>query len=59
MWWADAARAAVVRLGSLPGIRQLLEAKWRTRRSTAQGHAAADKAERLIRDYRDQDRARS
>lgn len=59
MWWADAARAFLGRAGSLPGIRQLLEAKWRTTRSTTEGHEAADKAERLIDQYRRQDRAGS
>lgn len=57
MWLANMARAIRVRVATVPGIRQLLEARWRTKRATAKGHEAADRAERLIDQYREQDRA--
>jgi len=52
MWWAIAVRSVLGRVERLPGVRQLLEARWRTRDSTKRGHEAADRAERLIDQYR-------
>lgn len=59
MWWAVATRAILARAASLPGVRQLLEARWRTRDTTRRGHEAAARAERLIEQYRQQDQAGS
>ena len=56
MWWAIALRAlfaGLIRLLRwLPGVKRLLEVRWRTEQTTRQGHEAADKAERLIESYR-------